>query len=220
MPQIALTITIPDEVWIGDVSHSNPDARFRILAATADEDRGVARVEILDSDADAICEDIRSFDAVDDLSVFESEPDRRRVQVDTSTPLVLAALQSAGVPLDLPCEIQAAEMRLESRLPEERLSQLGDALDAFGIDYRIEYIRQAVESESLLTDRQHRVLGEALARGYYDTPREITLVDLAEELGMAQSTCSEILHRAEGSVVRQYLQGECEHAPDMRVSAD
>ena len=35
MPRANLTLTIPEGVWIGDVSRAHPTATFRILAALA-----------------------------------------------------------------------------------------------------------------------------------------------------------------------------------------
>ncbi|MGK2230049.1 MAG: putative DNA binding protein, partial [Methanobacteriota archaeon] len=49
--------------------------------------------------------------------------------------------------------------------------------------------------------------GKAHELGYYDTPREISLSEVANEMDIAKSTCSEILHRAEGKVVSEFLEG-------------
>jgi len=40
------------------------------------------------------------------------------------------------------------------------------------------------------------------------TLRECTLTDLAKARGLAKSTCSETLHRAEGRVLRRFVAGE------------
>lgn len=204
MPYAELTITIPESVWISEVSRANPDTRFRVLAATANGATGVARIEIFDEDPAAVHEEFRAYDAVTDLTVFETEPGMSRVQVETTVPLLLTSLQDSGVPLEMPFEVVDGETTLETTVPQGTLSELGETLDEFGIRYSVERIRQETESESLLTDRQRWLLDEAIERGYYDTPRRITLVDLAEDLDIAKSTCSETLHRAEGHVLKQY----------------
>lgn len=48
-----------------------------------------------------------------------------------------------------------------------------------------------------LTDRQHEALTLALSRGYYERPRRITAEELAEELGIAQPSMSDLLRRGE-----------------------
>lgn len=52
-----------------------------------------------------------------------------------------------------------------------------------------------------LTARQREVLGLAVALGYYDVPRRITLRGLAARLDIGCGTISELLRRAERSVI-------------------
>ncbi len=61
--------------------------------------------------------------------------------------------------------------------------------------------------DALLTQRQHEALAQALASGYYDIPREIRLTDLADAMGMSQSSLSELLRRAERRLVEAYIDG-------------
>lgn len=204
MPYANLTITIPDSVWVSDVSQTHPDTTFRVLAATANTETGVARIEIEGDAAPQVCADMRSYDTVTELTVFETDSGFARLQVETTVPLLLTSLQDSGVPLEMPFEVQDGEMTLEANLPQRTLSDLSQTLDDFGIQYTVEAIRQDVESEDLLTDRQEWLLDEAIERGYYDTPRRTTLVDLADDLDLAKSTCSEILHRAEERVLKDY----------------
>lgn len=209
MPYAKLTITIPESIWISEVSRSFPNTAFRVLAATANTATGVARIEIIGEEPEAACEAIRTYDSVTDLTVFEREATMSRIQVETTVPLLLSSLQDSGVPLETPFEVQDGEMSLEATVPQETLSELGETLDDLGIRYTVEQIQQEPESESLLTERQEWLLDEAIERGYYDTPRQTTLVDLADELNVAKSTCSEILHRAEERVLKEYHRSEC-----------
>ena len=120
-------------------------------------------------------------------------------------PLLLFPIQGSGVPLELPFDLQEGEATWEITASQERLSELGDQLDEFGIPYRVEAVSERVEDEQLLTDRQRRLLRTAVESGYYDTPRDCTLTELAEAVGIAKSTCSETLHRAEGTVIKRFV---------------
>lgn len=191
-----------------------------MLAATANANSGVARVEIHGDDHDAICKKIRKYDAVTDVTVFESNSSMSRIQVETTVPLLLTSLQDSGVPLEMPFEIRDGEMELEATIPSGTLSDLGRTLDDAGIEYTVERIRQNVESEQLLTDRQSWLLEEAIDRGYYDTPRRTTLVALADDLDISKSTCSEILHRVEERVLKDYHSEEQRPAPGLAVTSD
>ncbi|WP_435101529.1 helix-turn-helix domain-containing protein [Halarchaeum sp. P4] len=54
-----------------------------------------------------------------------------------------------------------------------------------------------VESCRRLTDTERRVLRSAVEAGYYETPRNVTLADLAEHHGVSDVAVSKTLRRAE-----------------------
>lgn len=62
-----------------------------------------------------------------------------------------------------------------------------------------------------LSDRQREALTAAVEVGYYDVPRETTHEAVAERLGVAPSTASEHLRKAESKVVRALVE---EGTPD------
>jgi predicted DNA binding protein len=60
----------------------------------------------------------------------------------------------------------------------------------------------AVRAGGGLTDRQRRALSVAWEAGYYEQPREADLAAVADRLGVALGTASELLRRAERELVR------------------
>jgi hypothetical protein len=52
-----------------------------------------------------------------------------------------------------------------------------------------------------LSDRQYETVETAVAAGYYDTPRDATIADIAAEVDCARSTAAEHLQRAESKVM-------------------
>ncbi|MFB6104214.1 MAG: helix-turn-helix domain-containing protein [Halobacteriaceae archaeon] len=182
---------------------------------------GVAQIEINGATPDVVCAEIRAYDSVTDLTVLDAGSETCQVQVETTVPVLLTSLQNAGVPLEMPFEVSDGQMTLEATVPQQTLSDLGTTLEKFGIQYTVERIQQEPESDSaLLTKRQRWLLDEAIDRGYYDTPRRITLVDLADELDIAKSTCSEILHRAEERVLKDLGRGAEEPPSGLRATSD
>jgi predicted DNA binding protein len=94
----------------------------------------------------------------------------------------------------------------EITAPQHRLSELGTQLEGFGIPFTVNEVRRRVEPESLLTDRQLALVHAAVERGYYDPPCRCSLTELAADAGLAKSTCSETLHRAEEKIVKEFLE--------------
>lgn len=205
MPRARLAIDVPETVWIGAVSREHPEATFRVLAAMPEGDRGVGLVEVRAPDIGAVAASIDEQSTVTDVAVLHRGEDRATLQFETSDPLLLFPVQSAGVPLELPFDIRDGAATWELTASHDRLSQLGDQLDAFDIRFTVESIEHYVDPDRLLTDRQRRLLVEAVERGYYDTPRGCSLTELAEALDVAKSSVSETLHRAEGAVVKHYV---------------
>ncbi|QIO24013.1 helix-turn-helix domain-containing protein [Haloarcula sp. JP-L23] len=205
MPRAELTLTIPDDIWIGDVSRTNADATFRILAALPGEESGVGLAEVTAEDLPAVLRDVESREAVLTMEILSHRDETALIQFETSTPLLLFPVQGSGIPLEMPFTLQNGKAVWEITAPQDRLSELGEQLSDFGIPFSVERVQQHVESEQLLTESQLELLEAAVEEGYYDTPRNCSLTELAESVGIAKSTCSETLHRAEEKVVKQFV---------------
>lgn len=211
MPHAKLTLTIPEGVWIGELSRSYPEARFRILAALPGEDYGVGLMELTASDPVPVLAEMLGEPELTELDFIQRGEEMVLLQFETTEPLLLEPMQRSGVPLEMPFDIVDGRASWEVTAPQDRISSLGEQLDAFGIDFTVEHIHQYLSTDQLLTDRQRRLVQTALEQGYYDTPRDCSLTELAAELDIAKSTCSEILHRAEGKIIKEFING---NAPD------
>jgi predicted DNA binding protein len=75
-----------------------------------------------------------------------------------------------------------------------------------GIVYKIAEIAKMTPTRAL-TSKQERVLKSALELGYYDFPKRISTEELSKALGLAASTVSEILRRAEKRIIAGYFGG-------------
>jgi hypothetical protein len=67
------------------------------------------------------------------------------------------------------------------------------------------YRRRAGSPVATLTDRQREAVAAAVDRGYYDSPREGTVADVAADLGVAPGTAAEHLRKAEATVMRRLV---------------
>lgn len=207
MPHAKLTLTIPEGVWIGELSRSYPGARFRILAALPGEDYGVGLMELSASDPVPVLAEMLEKPEITELEFIQRGEETVLLQFETSEPLLLEPMQRSGVPLEMPFDIVDGQASWEVTAPRGRISNLAEQLEAFDIDFTVEHIHQYLATEQLLTDRQRRLVETAIELGYYDTPRGCSLTELAEELDIAKSTCSKTLHRAEERIVKEFILG-------------
>lgn len=207
MPRAELTVSVPSGVWIGDLSRRFPATTFRVVTAFTGDETGVGLVEIETDEAETVLNAMEAHDTIVALDVLYADDEEVLVQFETGDPILLLPLRESGVPLEFPFEIRDGAATWSLRAPSERLGELRDQFSAFGISFTLERMREErPESESLLTERQREVVATAVAEGFYATPRECTLTELAETLGIAKSTCSETLHRAEATIVSEFAE--------------
>ncbi|WP_053948289.1 helix-turn-helix domain-containing protein [Halolamina sediminis] len=208
MPEAKLTLTIPERTWPGEITRAHGDATIRILAAMTETDAGVGLAEVAARDPESVVADVSGHDSVDDVEVLQRGDRQTLIQFRTHLPLLLLAARDSGLPLEMPFEIEDGEATWTLTASQDAISELGDQLSALGVSFTVDYLQQEVAgSEALLTDRQGTIVREAIERGYYDTPRKCSLTELADAVGLAKSTVSETLHRAEERVMKEFAAG-------------
>ena len=57
-----------------------------------------------------------------------------------------------------------------------------------------------------VTPRRRKVLNKALEAGYFDIPRGSTLQEIADDLGIAKTTASQHLRKAEQNIMQFFIQ--------------
>ena len=206
MPQAKLRLDIPEQVWIGELTRRYPEAQVRILAALSDEEAGVGLAEVIAEDPKGLVREMDDAEDVTGVDTLKFSDGEVLVQFETTMPLLLLPARDSGVPLEMPFVIQDGTATWEVTAPSERLSELGTQLESFGISFTVEYVQQRLNDEQLVTDRQRRIVQTALEEGYYDTPRDCSLTELADSLDIAKSTASETLHRAEEKIIKHYAE--------------
>jgi hypothetical protein len=205
MPYAKLTIDLPEAVWIGEVSREFPSTTFRVLSAVPSGDAGFGLLEIEGESIPPVLDAIEDRAGISAVELMQRTEDTAVVQFETSEPLLLLSIQESGAPIELPLTIRDGKAVIELTASRDRLSEFGRQLEAFGMSYTLNRVYDAVDTPTLLTDQQRRLLVSAVELGYYDTPRECTLTELAEEVDLAKSTASVTLHRAEETVVKEFV---------------
>jgi len=208
MPEARLRLTLPEAVWIGSLTRAHPEATVRVLSAIPDGPSGTGLAEITAENVDEVLEALRTYEDVTATELLDVTDSQALVQFETSMPLLLLAARDSGVPLEMPFEITDGSATWELAASGDRLSELATQLRALGISFTLESLTQTVERGPLLTDTQAELVCRAVEAGYYDTPRQCSLTDLAAELNLAKSTASETLHRAEGTLIKSFVSSE------------
>lgn len=207
MPRAKVLVDLPRSAWLAAVSRRFPDGDFRIVTVLAGEDTGIALVHVRVDPPMPVLAAIEASEAVEHADLFWAEGDEALVQVEADAPPLLVPLWRAGVPVELPFDVADGTASWSVTTSRRRLSAFRAALDETDIDYEVRRVTDVSSNvaDGILTDRQREALTTARAMGYYETPRDSTLTDVADALDSSKSNCSELLHRAEGHLVDWFL---------------
>ncbi len=206
MARARLTVTTPENSWVGRVTSAHPDARIRVRTATVGETATLVTEVTAPALAPAIAA-ISEADGVETLDILDRHGDTAVCRLTVADAGPLAAAAAAGAPPEYPFTVADGAINWELTATQEALADLADRLDERGLDFSVAEMRPGDDGEPLLTPRQRNVVQTAVDSGYYEVPRGCSLATVAERTNLSKSTCSEILRRAEKRLLRRYLDG-------------
>jgi predicted DNA binding protein len=204
MPTARLRIE-PSHAGLAAVSVARPDDEFRILDGHPNEDGLFVLYEIRTTDPNGV---VREFEAADEVRSCEvmHRSDRvvlLRCSIPKPKPYCVANASKGFA--TFPLILRNGWLHVEVTASDGDLSTVKAALEDAGLAYRVDFVSQSYDSSDLLTERQREFVGEAVERGYYDTPRRCTLTELARSMGVTKGSASRTLHRAEGRIVAKFV---------------
>ena len=181
--------------------------RIEVLGHLSAETDGVTQlVELRINEGHALSE-ISELESFEVLEKHEEDENGVLVSIRCTHPLALSAVELSDIYVYPPYGIDS-----KSGL-EFRIFGISSSIRSF-----LEFVRTvmppdtisvqtikngAEKSYDFLTEKQREVLELAVRRGYYEDGSEVTLKQLADELGIARSTIGEHLKRAESEVVKK-----------------
>lgn len=119
--------------------------------------------------------------------------------------ICMASNDAAIVCLECPlnAESQPSSWRFIVRKTSD-FRQILARLESDGIEAKIMDVAP-VERKATLTGRQKEIVSTAVAQGYFEFPRKISLTELSKLVGVKPSTLSEILRSAERRIMLNAL---------------
>lgn len=202
MPHTRLQFELPGGAF--EFSTDNPDVKYQILAAFPIDDGLFVAFEAPTENHQAV---LRYFDE-SPLSYDVLHTDEHSVLLQYEMPFIpppVRAVLASGNLVQFPLTLRDGWITFDLTTSHERLSMLKAEFEDAGFTYEIVSVTQSTQPTDLLTDRQRQLMIEALQRGYYDSPRECSLTDLAAALDVGKSTASRVLHSAEERVIKEFF---------------
>lgn len=204
-------IELPADAWIGDVSTAYPGVRFRLLSGIETGDDGAVELgETSGPEAVEAAAAVGEHPSIDEFESLYAGDERVLSQYRTADRSLYEFLGEVSLPPEFPLLVEDGWLECEITAPREGLARLESRMAESELAYELRSIAERPDGDRLLTDRQRELLAAGLASGYYEVPRERTLTELAEDLGIDTSTASGVVRRAERKVVAWFLTSESE----------
>lgn len=221
-----LSVTYEDD-WTSTLA--NYDVSGEFLASTFRDRRyfGLFALEAAEPDYDDVIDIIKDHEWTVSIDVIETYPiegvDRVaatlfiRSQHFEYTPLQVL-LHEGFIPVGGFGELRNGAERFDLLLSDrEDLSKAVELLERFGpvkiksvsSDFQRRMTPSVTEWRELfetITPQRRKVLNKALEAGYFDIPRGSTLEEIADDLGIAKTTASQHLRKAERSIMQFFIQ--------------
>ena len=205
-----LRIELPEDYWVAEVSREFPDATFRLLSGVRTEDTAVELGEGVAEEPREVSEAVAEHPHITDYQRLELTEDRSLAKYETTDTGLYNFVEDSSLPPEFPVVVRDGWYELDYTGTREEFDALRAGVEASGFRHElvslVETAGRDTENE-LLTERQREMLEAALREGYFEVPRDCTLAELADEIGVDKSTASGVLRRGEARVLRWFLTG-------------
>ncbi len=181
--------------------------RLGVLGHLSTELDGVTQLVELQMNEGHTLSEISDLENFEVLETHEEDEHGVLVSIRCTHPLALSAVELSNIYVHPPYGIDSKNGL------EVRIFGVSSSIRSF-----LEYVRAVMPPDTIsvhtvkngnankydfLTEKQREVLEHAVLRGYYDDGSEVTLKQLADDMGIARSTIGEHLKRAESEVVKR-----------------
>jgi hypothetical protein len=186
------------------LSERHPDAEFMVRGAWPTDGKLRVLIETSTVAVPSIEKTLSAVPALTDAEIRYEAEETLLFEVSTPTPAPHGAMADSGVVPSYPLHLEDGWFVGELTASQEQLSAFRDELETAGIEYQLVSVSETKQSANRLTTRQQEVVELAIEHGYYESPRQCTLMDLADVLDVNKSVVCRILQRAEGHIITAY----------------
>ncbi|NHN57702.1 MULTISPECIES: helix-turn-helix domain-containing protein [Halorussus] len=202
------TFTVPsDQFPLGTVFEQLPGAIVELERIIPAQDVVIPYFWVRGTDVDEIEDAFFDHPGVEDIRPVDSVEDEYLLRVEWTLEYdgVLSTLIETGVPL-IEAVGTSEQWTFDIRGDDRRdIAAFQDRCRELNIPITLTKLHALTpiesEAESALTDTQQEALVLAYEQGYFNTPRDVSMADLGNELGISQQAVSERLRRGISSIL-------------------
>lgn len=202
-----LRVPLPDSAWIAPFSRQYPEMKIEVLGRLdLSRSRSLTEVELHVPEQADWAAQIRALGQVSGVEELEGVPGRIHLRVVHRTSKFIPIFRELRLMRRFPFTIRGGEASWVILAPESKHRALLARLRAHAPAAVVESVYDPGPRSPAgpLTPRQADLFRRAMAAGYFEVPRKVTLTRLAKNLGMAASSLSEALAIVEKKLLERW----------------
>lgn len=205
----SLRIELPEGYWVAEVSREFPDATFRLLSGVRTDNTAVELGEVVAEEPREAADAVAEHPHIVDYQRLELTDDRSLSKYETTDTGLYDFVEDTSLPPEFPVVVRDGWYEIDFTGTREEFDAFRAGVEASGFEHELVSLVESGGNvnEELLTERQREVLEAAMREGYFEVPRESSLEEVADELGVDKSTASGVLRRGEARVLKKFLTG-------------
>lgn len=203
-----------DQFPLGRLFEAFPGIEIELERVIPISSRVIPLLWVSGVDPEEVEHELRAGSLVEDVALLTHADDRCLFQVDWSPDingLIQSMVEADADLLRGEGGPEIWEFRVQFRTREHLVAFREACLDH---DLRLELTRlynpQLPAKNQLLTDAQLDALLLSYDNGYWDVPRETTLIDLGETIGISDTATSQRMRRAVKTLIEEYVLPEAD----------
>ncbi|MCF2139366.1 MAG: helix-turn-helix domain-containing protein [Candidatus Lokiarchaeota archaeon] len=192
-------ISFPSKLWLHRTK-KYPYLQFTIKAfvpISHDPFVGNSLVSIQGTNPETFISELDDHPSLISYSIMEKKKNLIIINTHTKDPFLLRAIVKNMILVNLPVLVSNGIAEFNISSSRRNIDNFIKDLELHGLKVELKRLGNYSENliEQILTPRQFEIYLHVKDKGYYDTPRQITLSELANELHLAKSSLSSMLQR-------------------------
>jgi predicted DNA binding protein len=203
-----LRVVVPEQHWLYSLCKKFPASVFDIMA-NLDLDNGERWTDVRIRSVQPMdwITELRAVREVMEAQIIGTVGNTVNARVKVKKHSLFDLLDKLNILWRLPCPVKNGVFSMVVTGSEKNIRHMLKTAKAGSVDVSITAVIRGEESQRcFLTPRQTEVFGKAVAAGYFEVPRLITLTELAAEMKVSGSSLSEMLAVVEKKLVRDFEQ--------------
>ncbi|QEE17100.1 helix-turn-helix domain-containing protein [Promethearchaeum syntrophicum] len=203
--QVKFTFPIPTDKWLANFSRSYPLLQFRLLSMLPiSKNQGYCLLQIEGTNIKQFWENFVQFYEAKNYNLIFKDEKSIALNIVMEETWVLNMIVEAQAVLHFPIIIHDGIALFELIASRVKIEQMFNNSNWKKLEISIKQIGQYC-ANTILTPRQSEILTKALANGFFEIPRRISLSDFAKDFGISATALSGNIRRITQKLGENYL---------------